>query len=47
MITGFMSGKLLFAKLLLKSFIYDIIENFCFPQKKDCKLLQEIFDRES
>ena len=29
-----MSGKLLmFAKLSLKSFIYDIIETFCFPQK--------------
>ena len=31
----FMSGKLLmFAKLSLKSFIYDLTETFCFPQKK-------------
>ena len=30
--TRFMSGKLImFAKLSLKSFIYDIIETFCFP----------------
>ena len=30
-----MSGKLLmFAKLSLKSFIYDLIETFCFPQKE-------------
>ena len=30
-----MSGKLLmFAKLSLKSFIYDLIETFCFPQKQ-------------
>ena len=33
--TRFMSGKLLmFAKLSLKSFIYDLAETFCFPQKK-------------
>ena len=33
--TRFMSGKLLmFAKLSLKSFIYDLTETFCFPQKK-------------
>ena len=32
--TRFMSGKLLmFAKLSLKSFIYDIIETFCFPDE--------------
>ena len=30
-----MSGKLLmFAKLSLKSFIYDLIETFCFPQEQ-------------
>ena len=30
-----MSGKLLmFAKLSLKSFIYNLIETFCFPQKE-------------
>ena len=34
-ITRFMSGKLLiFAKLSLKSFIYDLLETFCFPQKQ-------------
>ena len=33
--TRFMSGKLLmFAKLSLKSFIYDLTEIFCFPQKE-------------
>ena len=33
--TRFMSGKLLmFAKLSLKSFIYDLTETFCFTQKK-------------
>ena len=32
--TCFMSGKLLMlAKLSLKSFIYDIIETFCFPEE--------------
>ena len=32
--TRFMSGKLLmFAKLSLKSFIYDITETFCFPDE--------------
>ena len=32
--TRFISGKLLmFAKLFLKSFIYDISEVFCFPDK--------------
>ena len=29
-----------------KSFIYDIIETFCFPQKRDCKSVQEIFNKE-
>ena len=43
----FMSGKLLmFKKLSLKSFIYDIIETFCFSQKEIVNLKQEIFDRE-
>ena len=37
-----MSGKLLmFAKLLLKSFIHDIIENFCFPQKQIVNLYRK------
>ena len=32
--TCFMSGKLLMlAKLSLKSFIYDVIETFCFPEE--------------
>ena len=32
--TRFMSGRLLmFAKLSLKSFIYDLLEIFCFPTK--------------
>ena len=32
--TYFMSGKLLmFAKLSLKSFIYDVAETFCFPDQ--------------
>ena len=35
MTTPFMSGKLLmFAKLSLKSFIYDLSEIFCFPSKE-------------
>ena len=29
-----------------KSFIYDIIETFCFPKKRDCKSVQEIFNKE-
>ena len=38
--TRFMSGKLLmFAKLSLKSFIYDVIEAFCFPDEN----IKEIF----
>ena len=33
--TRFLSGKMLmFAKLSLMSFIYEIIETFCFPEKK-------------
>ena len=33
--TRFMLGKLLmFGKRYLKSFIYDLLETFCFPQKK-------------
>ena len=40
--TGFMSGKLLmFAKLSLKSFIYDLIEIFCFPQKEIVELYKK------
>ena len=40
--TGFMSGKLLmFAKLSLKSFIYDIIETFCFSQKEIVNLYRK------
>ena len=32
--TWFMSGRLLFAKVSLKSFIYDLTEIFCFLQKE-------------
>ena len=40
--TRFMSSKLLrFPKLSLKSFIYDIIETFCFPQKKIVNLYRK------
>ena len=39
-ISHFISGKLLmYAKLSLKSFIYDLIETFCFPGEK----VKEIF----
>ena len=41
MTSRFMPGKLLmFAKLIFKSFIYDLSETFCFP-------IKEKFDRES
>ena len=41
-ISRFMSGKLLmFAKLLLKSFIYDLAETFCFPSQ----LIVEIYKK--
>ena len=41
--TRFMSGKLLmFAKLSLKSFIYDVLETFCFPDENT----KEIWNRE-
>ena len=36
-----MSGKLLFAKLFLKSFIYDLTETFCFPQKQTADLYKK------
>ena len=37
-----MSGKILmFAKLSLMSFIYEMIETFCFPDKK----VQQIYDK--
>ena len=40
--TRFMSGKLLmFAKLSLRSFIYDFIETFCFPQKEIVNLYRK------
>ena len=40
--TQFMSGKLLiFAKLFLKSFIYDLIETFCFTQKEFVELYKK------
>ena len=33
--TRFFSGKMLiFAKILLKSFVYDLVETFMFPNKK-------------
>ena len=42
-----MSGKLLtFAKLPLKSFIYDLIETFCFPQKEIGELYKKYFIEE-
>ena len=37
--TKFLSGKMLmFAKLSLMSFIYDILETFCFPDEKVKKI---------
>ena len=37
-----MSGKLLlFAKLSLKSFIYDLVETFFFPEKKVKEILKK------
>ena len=40
--TRFLSGKLLmFAKLSLRSFIYEMLETFSFPDKK----VQEIFQK--
>ena len=40
--TKSLSGKMLmFAKLSLMSFIYEIIETFCFPDKK----VQQIYDK--
>ena len=41
--TRFLSGKMLmFTKLLLKCFIYDLVETFCFPDEKVKKLLSNI-----
>lgn len=41
--TRFLSGKMLmFTKLLLKRFIYDLLETFCFPDEKVKKLLSNI-----
>ena len=40
--TRFSSGKMLmFGKLLLMSFIYEMLEAFCFPDEK----VQKIFDK--
>ena len=40
--TRFMSRKLLmFIKLSLKSFIYDLVETFCFPQKEIAELYKK------
>ena len=40
--TRFLSGKMLMsAKLSLMSFIYEMLETFCFPDKK----IQEIYDK--
>ena len=40
--TRFIKGKMLmFSKVSLKSFVYDIIDNFCFPDEK----VKEIYDR--
>ena len=45
--TCFMSGKLLMlAKLSLKSFIYDIIETFCFPEENVRGIFKKVWDRE-
>ena len=47
MTTRFLSGKLLmFPKLSLKSFIYDVIETFCFPQKEIVKLYRKFWIEE-
>ena len=41
--TRFLSGKMLmFTKLLLKRFIYDLVEKFCFPVGKVKKFLNSI-----
>ena len=41
-ITRFIKGKMLmFSKVSLKSFVYDIIDIFCFPDEE----VKEIFDR--
>ena len=46
--TRFLSGKMLmFAKLTLMSFVYEMLETFCFPEKKVQKFLPKIRDRES
>ena len=42
--TRFMSGKLLmFAKLLLKSFIYSVLELLAFPEENP--IVQQIYDK--
>ena len=41
--TRFLTGKMpMFTKLLLKRFIYDLLETFCFPDEKVKKLLSNI-----
>ena len=45
--SNFISGKLLmYAKLSLKSFIYDLIETFCFPGEKVKEIFLKVWDRE-
>ena len=42
--TRFMFGKLLmFTKRYLKSFIYDLLETFCFPQEKIVDMNKKYF----
>ena len=37
-----MSGKLLmFAKLLLKSFVFELIETFCFPNEQTKQIFKK------
>ena len=46
--TRFLSGKMLmFAKLSLMSFIYEMLETFCFPDKKIQENFWQVFDRKS
>ena len=46
--TQFFSGKLLmFAKISLMSFIYNIVETFSFPNKETNKNLQSVWYRKN
>ena len=37
----------MFAKLLLMSFIYEMLETFCFPDKKRQIIFQNVWHRKS